>query len=190
MATIFLHKNIFSLCTPIRFVKNRMGFINIKAAAFILMSAAVQSCEKYEIGEYTPLPKLHLGETFRYLCVPENYTQLAYDSVGDVAALNFYKEEVTDLDYINYDEQACTFSFHKGETSTYRISWDYESKKNIVRFLYGQNDMWYRINMNYNNEYILEANDGMSVRAVVYRMNYDSINITINRFRIEEYEKK
>lgn len=73
---------------------------------------------------------------------------------------------------------------------TYRISWDYESEKNVVRFLYGQNGMWYRMNSNYANEYILEANDGMAIRTVVYRTNYDSINITVNQFRIEEYTKE
>lgn len=56
-----------------------------------------QSCDKYEIGEYTPLPKLHIGETFKYQCIPENYIQLEYDSLGQVAVLNFHKEEVTDL---------------------------------------------------------------------------------------------
>lgn len=162
----------------------KKNFISIPLTLLLL------SCEKYEIGEYTPLPKLHVGETFRYLCTPENYTRLAYDSLGDVAILNFYKDEATDLGYISYDEQTCTFTFHKGETETYRISWDYESPKNIVRFLYGQNGMWYRMNTNQNGEYILEANDGMTVRTVVYRTNYDSINITINRFRIEEYRKE
>lgn len=149
----------------------------------------LQACDEYEIGEYTPLPKLHLGETFRYLCIPENYTRLAYDSLGDVAVLNFHKEEITDLDYIDYDEQTCTFSFRKGETARYRISWDYESHKNAVRFFYGQNNMWYRMNHSQNDEFILEANDGMTVRTVVYRTNHDSINLTINKFRIEEYNQ-
>lgn len=172
---------------PVRFVMNRTG---LKRIAFtILLPFIAQACDKYETGEYTPLPKIHLGETFRYLCVPENYIQMAYDSLGSAAVLNFYKEEVTDLDYIDYDEQSCTFSFNKGETMTYRISWDYESEKNVVRFLYGQNGMWYRMNSNYANEYILEANDGMAIRTVVYRTNYDSINITVNQFRIEEYTK-
>lgn len=189
MTTIFLHQNIFPLSyMPVRFVMNRTG---LKRIAFtILLPFIAQACDKYETGEYTPLPRIHLGETFRYLCVPENYIQTAYDSLGSAAVLNFYKEEVTDLDYIDYDEQSCTFSFNKGETMTYRISWDYESEKNVVRFLYGQNGMWYRMNSNYANEYILEANDGMAIRTVVYRTNYDSINITVNQFRIEEYTKE
>ena len=155
----------------------------------LLFIFLLQACDEYEIGEYTPLPKLHLGETFKYLCIPENYTRLAYDSLGDVTVLNFHKEEITDLDYIDYDEQTCTFSFHKGETARYRIIWNYESTKNVIRFLYGQNGMWYRMNHNRNDEYILEANDGMTVRTVVYRTNQDSINLTIKKFRIEEYNQ-
>ena len=147
-----------------------------------------QSCDKYEIGEYTPLPKLHIGETFKYQCIPENYIQLEYDSLGQVAVLNFHKEEVTDLNSIEYDEHTCTFSFHKGETAKYKISWDYQSKDNVIRFIYGQNNMWYRMN-NKKNEYILEANDGMAIRVVSYRSSYDSLHVTINRFCIEEYEE-
>ena len=36
-------------------------------------------------------------------------------------------------------------------------------------------------------EYILTANDGMTVRVVAYRANYDSLSFTINNFCIEEY---
>lgn len=49
--------------------------------------------------------------------------------------------------------------------------------------------MWYRMN-NSKNEYILEANDGMAIRAVAYRASYDLLNVTVYRFRIEEYEEK
>lgn len=42
---------------------------------------------------------------------------------------------------------------------------------------------------NKKNEYILEANDGMAIRVVSYRSNYDSLHVTINRFCIEEYEE-
>lgn len=99
--------------------------------------------------------------------------------------LNFHKEEITSLDHVDYDEQTCTFSFHKGETAKYRISWDYQSDLNVVHFLYGQNGMWHR--MTYSGDsYILGANDGMTLRAVVYRTLEDSIRLTINRFSIEE----
>ncbi|MFR4737387.1 hypothetical protein [Phocaeicola coprocola] len=112
--------------------------------------------------------------------------QLEYDSLGQAAILNFYKEEITELDDVHYDEHTCTFSFHKGETAKYKISWDYTSRLNVIRFLYGQNGMWYRMN-NDKNEYILTANDGMTVRVVAYRANYDSLSFTINNFCIEEY---
>lgn len=158
---------------------------------FLSLSAAcaLTSCGRHEIGDYTPLPKIHLGETFRYQCSPENYVQLAYDTLGKAAVLNFYKEEITDLDYVDYDEHTCTFSFHKGEPAKYKISWDYHSETNSIRFVYGQNGMWYYMN-NAKNEYILEANDGMEIRAVAYRASYDSLNVTVNKFCIEEYEEE
>ena len=106
----------------------------------------VSSCNKEEIGAYTPIPKLHIGEPFTYKCDVSNYVQLEYDSLGQAAILNFYKEEITELDDVHYDEHTCTFSFHKGETAKYKISWDYTSRLNVIRFLYGQNGMWYRMN--------------------------------------------
>ena len=54
----------------------------------------VSSCNKEEIGAYTPIPKLHLGEPFTYKCDVSNYVQLEYDSLGQAAILNFYKEEI------------------------------------------------------------------------------------------------
>lgn len=146
----------------------------------------MQACSDDDIGEYAPIAKLHIGEPFSYQCELNNYIQLDYDSLGKVAVLNFYKEEVTDLDYVEYDEQYCTFSFHKGETSRYRISWNFESDLSVF-VLYGQNGMWYRMNGNGKKEYILEANDGMTVRMVIYRPKYDLLEITVNEFRIEEY---
>mgnify|MGYP007043001484 CR=1 FL=1 len=86
------------------------------------MICVSQSCDNDEIGEYTPLPKLHLGETFKYQCIPENYVQLAYDTLGKVAVLNFYKEEITDLDYINYDEHLLNVTVYR-----FRID-EYEEK--------------------------------------------------------------
>ena len=145
------------------------------------------ACDKDDVNSYTPLPKLHLGETFRYKCEPENYIRLEYDTLGEAAVLNFYKDEVTSLDYLDYDENSCTFSFHKGETGLYRISWDYTSE-NPLRIFYGQNGMWYRMNTTGTNEYLLEANDGMAVKMVAYRASYDSVHCTINRFCIEEYK--
>lgn len=90
------------------------------------------ACDKDDVNGYTPLPKLHLGETFRYRCEPENYIRLEYDTLGEAAVLNFYKDEVTSLDYLDYDENSCTFSFHKGETGLYRISWDYTSENPCI----------------------------------------------------------
>ena len=129
------------------------------------------ACNKEEVGAYTPLPKIHLGETFKYKCEPENYIRLEYDTLGEAAVLNFY------------------FSFHKGETGLYRISWEYTSE-NTLRILYGQNGMWYRMNASGTHEYLLEANDGMAIKVIAYRTNFDSLHCTINRFCIEEYKNE
>ena len=147
------------------------------------------ACNKEEVGAYTPLPKIHLGETFKYKCEPENYIRLEYDTLGEAAVLNFYKDEITSLDYLEYDENSCTFSFHKGETGLYRISWEYTSE-NTLRILYGQNGMWYRMNASGTHEYLLEANDGMAIKVIAYRTNFDSLHCTINRFCIEEYKNE
>lgn len=147
------------------------------------------ACNKEEVGAYTPLPKIHLGEMFKYKCEPENYIRLEYDTLGEAAVLNFYKDEITSLDYLEYDENSCTFSFHKGETGLYRISWEYTSE-NTLRILYGQNGMWYRMNASGTHEYLLEANDGMAIKVIAYRTNFDSLHCTINRFCIEEYKNE
>ena len=114
---------------------------------------------------------------------------LEYDTLGEAAVLNFYKDEITSLDYLEYDENSCTFSFHKGETGLYRISWEYTSE-NTLRILYGQNGMWYRMNASGTHEYLLEANDGMAIKVIAYRTNFDSLHCTINCFCIEEYKNE
>lgn len=154
------------------------------SVASVVLTAA---CDKYEISEYVPIPKLHIGETYSHVCDDSNYMTLEYDSLGEeVTLINFYPEEVTDLEYIEYDEATSTFSFHKGETAYYLISWEYESE-NAVRILYGQNGMWYDMNENRRTQFVLPANDGMTVRMAVYPRSWGKIDITVNRFRIEEY---
>ena len=163
----------------------RLSLLSGAGAWFLLCLTGLQACDDQDGSSYQPLPKMHLEETFSYHCTPENYLQMEYDTLGNAAVLNFHKEEITSLDHVDYDEQTCTFSFHKGETAKYRISWDYQSDLNVVHFLYGQNGMWHR--MTYSGDsYILEANDGMTLRAVVYRTLEDSIRLTMNRFSIEE----
>lgn len=112
-------------------------------------------------------------------------------------ALNFYPEEVTTLSYINYDESTCTFTFHRGTTSKYRISWDYETDGIYVEVQYGQNGMWFTVNeQQHSGEYLLTANDGMAVRMCIRSggtmlasddglIKY-AIAVTVNRFSIEE----
>lgn len=59
-----------------------------------------------------------------------------------------------------------------------------------LRILYGQNGMWYRMNASGTHEYLLEANDGMAIKVIAYRTNFDSLHCTINRFCIEEYKNE
>lgn len=161
-------------------------------AGFLLLGFC--ACDEEEI-EYVPIAKKHLGETY------ETYTLnnvIGLDSVG-IVVLNFYPEEVTDLSYMQYSESACAFTFHRGETADYRISWDYDAGESYVEVQYGQNAMWYTINeQQYKGEYLLRANDGMAVRIVIRasgRGVYDEegnveylAGITVNDFRIEEAE--
>ena len=149
------------------------------------------ACSESEIG-YTPIGKEHLGETY------ETYTldNVAWMDSVQIVVFNFYPEEVTGLPYVRYSESACAFTFHRGETADYRISWEYDTGQNYVEVQYGQNAMWYTINgQRHSGEYLLRANDGMAVR-IIMRANGRSINedgeikyeagVTINDFHIEE----
>ena len=103
--------------------------------------SVISSCQQADI-EYYPIEKHHLGETYTSYTI-NNVMQS--DSAG-VVVFNFYPEEVTSLSYINYDEATCVFTFHRGETADYLISWDYETDGNYVEVQYGQNAMWYTVN--------------------------------------------
>lgn len=50
--------------------------------------------------------------------------------------------------------------------------------------------MWYRMNTTGTHEYVLEANDGMAVKMVVYRASQDSIHCTVNRFALKNTRRK
>ena len=149
------------------------------------------SCQNDDI-DYYPISKEHLGDTYTGYTVNN---VLPNDTVGRIA-LNFYPEEVTSLSYIKYDESACTFNFCKGETSQYLLSWDYDTDGSYVEVQYGQNGMWYTINeQKHSGEYLLTANDGMSVRMCIRKggsASYNdgvikySIGVTVNHFSIKE----
>lgn len=98
------------------------------------------SCQNEEL-DYYPLEKKHLGETYTEY-VMNNI--ISNDTVSRIA-LNFYPEEVTSLSYVDYDESTCIFTFHRGNTSRYRLSWDYETDGSYVEVQYGQNGMWYTV---------------------------------------------
>lgn len=93
----------------------------------VFVLSVISSCQQADI-EYYPIEKHHLGETYTSYTI-NNVMQS--DSAG-VVVFNFYPEEVTSLSYINYDEATCVFTFHRGETADYLISWDYETDGNYV----------------------------------------------------------
>lgn len=161
--------------------KTQNGFLKLTIVLACFL-AFLSSCNKEETRIYKPIDKMHIGKTFAY-----NYT---FDNIkegeSDVV-LNFYKEEVTDLDYIEYDETNCCFIFRKGETSKYKISWDFKTYGSYVEVQYCQNGMWHQMNKYDWNDYILTANDGMSVRMICKPGN-KQINMTVYQFSIEEYK--
>lgn len=160
-----------------RFCKLQLSLCLACLSAFYM-----SSCSKEEARIYEPIDKMHIGEQFVFDCTLDNI------KVGDsVYVLNFYKEEVTDLDYIDYDETNCNFVFRKGETSKYKISWDFKASGSYVEVQYGQNGMWHKMNKYDWNEYILTANDGMTVRMVC-EPSKTQINLTVSEFSIEEYD--
>lgn len=160
-----------------RFGKLKLALCLACFSAFYLLS-----CSDEEVRVYEPIDKLHIGEQFIYDCTINNIKE------SDLVVLNFYKEEVTDLDYVEYDETDCNFIFRKGETSKYKISWDFKASGSYVEVQYGQNGIWHKMN-NYDwNEYILTANDGMTVRMVC-QPSKKQIDLTVSDFSIEEYEE-
>ena len=148
------------------------------------------SCQNEEL-DYYPLEKKHLGETYTEY-VMNNI--ISNDTVSRIA-LNFYPEEVTSLSYVDYDESTCIFTFHRGNTSRYRLSWDYETDGSYARYNTDRTAVVYRKRAEAFRQYLLTANDGMSVRMCIQGggtmfsgdglIKY-SIAVTVNRFSIEE----
>lgn len=172
-----------------------MGIKNIYGTmAVIFIAVWLGSCQNEDV-DYYPIGKKHLGETYTEYVINN---VLPGDTVNRIV-LNFYPEEITSLSYITYDESACTFNFSRGETAKYLLSWDYDTDGSYVEVQYGQNGMWHTVNeQKHSGEYLLTANDGMSVRmsirsggSVSYsdgQVKY-SIGVTVNRFSIEEADE-
>ena len=68
--------------------------------SLVLLCVGLSSCSADDdLRVYEPIDKLHIGEQYVFDTTLNNIRQ------GDsVVVLNFYKEEVTDLDYVDYDE--------------------------------------------------------------------------------------
>lgn len=151
------------------------------SGVLVFIGVCLPSCKDDELRVYEPLEKIHIGEQFISDYTLDNIKQ------GDsIIVLNFYKDEVTNLDYIEYDEENCCFVFCKGSTSKYKVSWDFSSYNSYIEVQYGQNGMWYKMNQYDWKEYILTANDGMTVRMVC-DPSKNQINLIVNKFSIEEY---
>lgn len=158
-----------------------------------IVALCLASCSEEEI-EYYPMGKKHLGETYTEYSIANIWST---DSVSRIP-LNFYAEEVTSLPYVAYDESACVFTFHRGSTDKYLISWDYDTEGSYVEVQYGQNGLWYTVNaQKHAGTYLLTANDGMGVRMCIQsggsmilsddEIKY-GIGVTVYKFKIEEAE--
>ena len=160
----------------------RFGLFMASLPSLVFLYVGLSSCSADDdLRVYEPIDKLHIGEQYVFDTTLNNIRQ------GDsVVVLNFYKDEVTDLDYVDYDEDYCCFVFRKGTTSKYKISWDFSSYYSYVELQYGQNGMWYKMSQYDWKERILTANDGMTVRMVC-DPSKSQINLTVNEFSIEEY---
>lgn len=161
-----------------QYYSNKTLKLTVVLACFL---AFLSSCNKDEIRIYKPVDKMHIGKTYAY-----NYTIDNIKQGESGVVLNFYKEEVTDLDYIEYDETNCYFVFRKGDTSKYKISWDFTAHNCYVEIQYSQNGMWHKINQYDWNEYILTANDGMLIRMTC-QPGKKQINMKVSEFSIKEY---
>jgi len=161
----------------------RFGLFMASLPSWAFLCVGLSSCNADDdFIVYEPIDKLHIGEQYVFDTTLNNIRQ------GDsVVVLNFYREEVTDLDYVDYDEDNCCFVFRKGTTSKYKIGWDFSSYSSYVEVQYGQNGMWYKMNQYDWNDYILTANDGMTVRMVC-EPSKNQINLLVNEFYIEEYD--
>lgn len=157
----------------------------------ICMILCLASCHQDE-SVYFPIAKKHLGETYTQYSISNIWS---VDSVSRIP-LNFYAEEITSLSYVSYDESACIFTFHRGSTDKYLISWDYDTEGSYVEVQYGQNGLWHTINaQKHTGSYLLTANDGMGVRMCIQsggsmilsddEVKY-GIDVTVYKFSIEE----
>lgn len=153
----------------------------------------LMACTENEVVYY-PIAKKHLGDTYTEYSVNNIWS---VDSVSRIP-LNFYSDEVTSLPYMNYDESACVFTFHRGSTDKYLLSWEYGTEGSYVEVQYGQNGLWHTVNaQKHTGSYVLTANDGMGVRMCIQsggtmildtdEVKY-SIGVTVYKFRIEEAE--
>lgn len=84
-------------------------------AGLFLGSFPMTSCDDDAVTtEYQPLPKLTLDEPFQYECTDANLVSFTPDSLTRVAVLNFLKEDVTDLDYVDYDGMSVCVAVQPG----------------------------------------------------------------------------
>ncbi len=162
----------------------------------VMLAYVLSACSEDEVGYY-PVSKKHLGETYTSYSI-NNISWL--DESTRIVVLNFYPEEVTSLSYVTYNESTCAFTFGRGETAHYRIVWEYDTDSDYVEVQYGQNAMWYTINdQQHKGEYVLTANDGMTVRMFMRTggsmfiengETFYEANLTVTKFSIEEVDEE
>lgn len=111
---------------------------------------------------YVPFEKTHIGESITSY---STHNVVKGDTV-EYVVLNFYPEEVTQLQEVSYDESTCVFTFHNEQTARYRLAWQFEAEHNYIEVQYSQNGMWHTLSgSSSTKEAVITANAGMGVRV-------------------------
>lgn len=127
----------------------------------VMLGALLGACGEEEFA-YIPAEKMHVGEEITSYSV---HNVVKGDTV-EYVVLNFYPEEVTQLQEVSYDESTGVFTFHNEQTAQYKLSWQFEVEHNYIEVQYTQNGMWYTVNYGATgNEAVITVNAGMGVRV-------------------------
>lgn len=127
----------------------------------VVFGALLGACGEEEFA-YIPLQKMHIGEEITSYSV---HNVVKGDTV-EYVVLNFYSEEVTQLQEVSYDESTAVFTFHNEQTAQYKLTWQFEVEHNYIEVQYTQNGMWYTVNgSSSGNEAVITVNAGMGVHV-------------------------
>lgn len=127
----------------------------------VMLGALLGACGEEEFA-YIPAEKMNVGDEITSYSV---HNVVKGDTV-EYVVLNFYPEEVTQLQEVSYDESTGVFTFHNEQTAQYKLTWQFEVEHNYIEVQYTQNGMWYTVNNGATgNEAVITVNAGMGVRV-------------------------